>query len=29
MGEITTVKGHNEYPALPIIETFLNETVRQ
>ncbi len=30
MGEITTVKpGHNEYPALPIIEAFLNEATKQ
>jgi pimeloyl-ACP methyl ester carboxylesterase len=30
MGEITTVKpGHNEYPALLIIEKFLNETTKQ
>jgi pimeloyl-ACP methyl ester carboxylesterase len=29
MGEITTVKaGHHEYPALPIIETFLNEATK-
>jgi pimeloyl-ACP methyl ester carboxylesterase len=30
MGEITTVKpGHNEYPVLPIIETFLSEATKQ
>ena len=30
MGEITTVRpGHHEYAALPIIETFLNETTKQ
>jgi pimeloyl-ACP methyl ester carboxylesterase len=30
IGEITTVKpGHHEYPALPIIETFLNEATKQ
>lgn len=30
MGEITTVKpGHQEYPVLPIIETFLTETTEQ
>ncbi|MES1223419.1 MAG: alpha/beta hydrolase, partial [Bacteroidota bacterium] len=29
MGEITTVKpGHNEYPVLPIIETFLSEATK-
>jgi pimeloyl-ACP methyl ester carboxylesterase len=29
MGEITTVKpGHHQYPALPIIETFLNEATK-
>jgi pimeloyl-ACP methyl ester carboxylesterase len=30
MGEITTLKpGQNEYPALPVIEAFLNEPARQ
>jgi pimeloyl-ACP methyl ester carboxylesterase len=30
IGEITTVKpGQNEYPALPVIETFLREPVKQ
>src|SRR5260221_1563887 len=30
MGEITTVKpGHNEYPVLPIVETFLNEAIKK
>jgi pimeloyl-ACP methyl ester carboxylesterase len=30
IGEITTVKpGHNEYPVLPVIETFLNEAIKQ
>jgi pimeloyl-ACP methyl ester carboxylesterase len=30
IGEITTVNpGHHEYPALPIIETFLNEATKQ
>jgi pimeloyl-ACP methyl ester carboxylesterase len=30
MGEITTVKpGHNEYPVVSIIETFLNEATKQ
>jgi pimeloyl-ACP methyl ester carboxylesterase len=30
IGEITTVKpGHHDYPALPIIEAFLNEPVKQ